>query len=103
MADGSGAGGQTLGEELLVFEDEALELAFLGGECVESLDIELPETFDVDRAAILRVQRLDWAGKEKHKERETNLVHLVIVLGVILVDLLFLLEVKVAVDGLVPR
>lgn len=53
MADGSGAGGQTLGEEFLVFEDEALELTFLGGECVEGLDVEFPKTFDVDRAALL--------------------------------------------------
>lgn len=71
MADGSGAGGQTLGEEFLVFEDEALELTFLGGERIKGLDVELSETFDVDRAAILRVQRLDWA-RQRETQRARN-------------------------------
>lgn len=55
MADGGGAGGETFGKEFLVFEDEALELTFLGGESVESFDVEFPEAFDVDRAALLKV------------------------------------------------
>lgn len=52
-----GTRGQTLTQKLFVLADEVLELTFLGGECVELVDIELAELFDVDRSAVLRGSR----------------------------------------------
>lgn len=63
----SGAGWEVDTEELLVFADEVLELALLGGDLVESVNVEFAKLLDVD-----------WA---------TVIVGLVVVLGVVLVDL----------------
>lgn len=49
-----GTSGKTIPEELFVFADEVLELTFLGGQCVELVDVELSELFDVNRSAVLR-------------------------------------------------
>lgn len=60
VADGGRAGGETLGEELLVFEDKALKLAFLACDRVEGFDVELPEALDIDRATLLQVGQSGW-------------------------------------------
>ena len=39
MAYGAGARGETVVYEFFVFEDETLELAFLGGYLVEGFDV----------------------------------------------------------------
>lgn len=76
-ASGSAAG-ESLGEELLVFQHESLELAVLGGCSVQRFNVELPETLDIDRAAIDVV--------------------LVVVLRIVLVYHFLLLKVKVPVE-----
>lgn len=53
MADGFGARWEAVGFEFLVFEDEALEEAFLSCDVVEGFDVEFAELFDVDWAAVL--------------------------------------------------
>ena len=51
---GLGTSRKTISKELFVFTDEVLELTFLGGQCVELVDVELSELFDVDRSTVLR-------------------------------------------------
>ena len=53
MAAGGGTCGKTLGEELFVFDDEPLDLAFRGSDVVEGLNVELAEPLDVDRPTVL--------------------------------------------------
>lgn len=43
-------------KELLILGNEAIREAFLSRYCVEFLKVELPELFNIDRAAILRAQ-----------------------------------------------
>ena len=53
MPNGLGARGQALGEEFFVFEDEPAELAVLGRNGVERVDVQFTEPLDVDRSAVL--------------------------------------------------
>lgn len=55
MADGFGAGGETLGEEFFVFEDKAPQLAVLGRDGVECADVNLAESLNVDRSTVLEL------------------------------------------------
>lgn len=55
MTNSFGTGWEAVCQEFLVFEDEALEEAFLGCDLVERFDVEFAELFDVDWATLLCV------------------------------------------------
>lgn len=53
MTDCFGTCWETFGEEFFVFEDEAAELAVLGRDGVECVDVDFAETLDVNRSTVL--------------------------------------------------
>jgi len=50
---GGGAGGETVGYELFVFKDEALQKTFLRCRSVQGFDVKLAQAFDVYRSSVL--------------------------------------------------
>jgi hypothetical protein len=54
---GGGAGGETVGYELFVFKDEALQKTFLRCRSVQGFDVELAQAFDVYRSSVLDGER----------------------------------------------
>jgi hypothetical protein len=69
-----GTRGQSVPQELFVFRDEVLELTFLRGESVELGNVEFAETFDVDRASVLRGRLLVEADEGAWRRRTLSIL-----------------------------
>lgn len=54
VTGGFAGGWETLVDEYLVFTDETFEETGLGGQTVESVDVESTEGFDVDWSSVLK-------------------------------------------------
>ena len=53
VADGLRTSGEALCHGFFVFKDETSELTFSGGDCIESFNVELAKTLDIQRTTVL--------------------------------------------------